>query len=383
MVQTHTTFTDIGLRRLPIPPAGTVYHWDSVQKGLGLRIGAGGAKTFVVLIASGRRKALGRFPLLSLQEARRAAAHILAEITLGKVHPLNTAFEDVVADFLSSSAQVNKARTTADYTRLLNRHFNYGRKSITDVTAKDILARVKALSATPSEKHHAFTAARALFRFAVRNHYLDRSPMELMETPYNGKNRERVLTDDELAKVYQAASQMPHPFGPLACLLILLGQRRGELAALRWEWMPDDFSTIHFPQGFKKNKLEHLLPLPPLARAILTDVPRTTEYVFPATRSHVRGIPTTHYNGWTKDVPALRMLSGVSGFTPHDWRRTLASTMPRLGVSQTTTEKLLSHTTGGSQSHIALVYNRYMFQAEQLDALTRYQDHLEALLKRA
>jgi integrase len=347
-----------------------------MQKGLGLRVSATGSRTFVCLIASGRRKALGRYPVLRLADARKAVKTIIAEITLGKIHPLNTAFEDVVTAFLEASERENKPRTTADYRRLLNRHFRYGRKSITDIPPQDILRRINALSDTPSEKHHAFTAARALFRFAVKNHYLDRSPMEYMDTPPAGKSRDRVLTADEIAAVYKAARETPFPFGPMVQLLILTGQRRGEIAALRWEWINED--RIDFPAEIAKNGRAWTIPIGKTVQAIIKDIPAGSTYLFPATRQHVRGKPTTSYNGFTKDTPALRTRAGIEHFTLHDFRRTFSSQMAALGVPQVVVEKLLNHVSGGTLSPIAQVYNRHTYMPEMRDALIRWEDRLHS-----
>ena len=120
---------------------------------------------------------------MSLANARLATKKMLAEITLGRVHPTHTAFDDVVDAFLEQASRENRPRTVTDYRRLLKRHFPFRRSSIADITARDVLKRLAPLSATPSERHHAFTAGRALFRWAVRNQYLERSPMENLETP--------------------------------------------------------------------------------------------------------------------------------------------------------------------------------------------------------
>ena len=73
--------------------------WDTSLKGFGVRAGKD-RKTFVVLIGSGRRQAIGIYPLLSLSDARTEAKRILAEKTLGRVRPKHVAFEDARNAFL-------------------------------------------------------------------------------------------------------------------------------------------------------------------------------------------------------------------------------------------------------------------------------------------
>src|SRR5512132_4220294 len=91
-------------------------HWDISLKGFGIRIGKH-SKTFVVLIDSGRRHSIERYPLVPLAAARKEARRILAEKQLGKVRPTHAAFDDAKRDL----------RTVRDYTRLLNRHLTFGR----------------------------------------------------------------------------------------------------------------------------------------------------------------------------------------------------------------------------------------------------------------
>src|SRR3546814_5102379 len=111
-----------------LPEAGTVTYWDKTQKGLGLRLSAGGARTFIVLIGSGRRQKLGRYPLLSLADARTEAKRLLAEKALGKVRPLHHAFDDAKELYLAECRQKNRPRTVEGYKRLLERHFHFGRR---------------------------------------------------------------------------------------------------------------------------------------------------------------------------------------------------------------------------------------------------------------
>ena len=88
------TLTDTAIRGAQPPPTGTITLWDASLKGFGLRVSSGGAKSFIVLIASGRRQAIGRYPLISLSEARTEARRLLANKTLGKIRPVHVAFDD-------------------------------------------------------------------------------------------------------------------------------------------------------------------------------------------------------------------------------------------------------------------------------------------------
>ncbi len=364
----QTALTDLIIKQLPLPHSGTTTYWDANPKGLALRISKGGAKTFIVLIGSGRRQALGRYPTLSLSHARTEARRILAEKTLGKLRPTRIAFDDAKAEFLAECERKNRPRTHADYTRLLQRCFSFGRTPVAEITAQNVRQRVSRLAYAPAEQNHAFVIGRAFFRWALRQQYIDRSPMEHMSLPSKPGVRDRVLDDQELTTVLATASRFPHPFGPIIQLLILTGQRRGEITALKWDWI--DGTTITLPSTLTKNGREHTFPIGAGALAVLERIPRFNEYLFPASRDHVRDKPTTVFNGWTKakatfDVAAQQAAprSPVAPWTLHDLRRTFATNLAALGTPIHVTEKLLNHVSG-TLSGVAAIYNRHTYMDE-------------------
>jgi integrase len=344
--------------------------WDGSLKGFGVRVGKN-RKTFIVLVASGRRKAIGTWPLLSLASARAEAKRLLAEKTLGKVRPTHTAFDDAKADYLAHCAErvragTMKPRTLKDYTRLLT-FFPFGRQSVADITARDIIQRLKPLA--PSERHHAFTAARRFFRYSVQNHIIDRSPMENMAQPARGISRERVLTEEELQAVYRTAREGATHFHRITALLCITGQRKSEIAHLEWEWLEDDLVTL--PSWLTKNKRTHTFPIGPEAQLVIKSIPRLlgNPYLFPAARERVKGKPATVFNGFSKAKAAFDRECGVNGWQLHDLRRTYSSNMAALGIPQIVVEKLLNHVSGGTQSPIAQVYNRYSYMQEMRAAV--------------
>jgi hypothetical protein len=79
-------FNDVKLRSLKPPPSGQTDFWDTSLTGFGCRVSQGGTETFV-LKHENRRMTIGRFPLISLQDAHTEAKRILAEFTLGRLRP--------------------------------------------------------------------------------------------------------------------------------------------------------------------------------------------------------------------------------------------------------------------------------------------------------
>jgi hypothetical protein len=221
-------FTDIMVRSLrPPPPGQNVTYFDDQTPAFGIRVSYSGRKTWIVMRGRERgRTRLGYYPDLSLSAARTKAKALLLE-----QHPAPTmTFDEALAVFLSvHCSQKNKPRTAAETERLLRRHFTpIKSRQLGDVSHHHITGIIDGILETPSEANHAFTAIRTFFRFAVRRRFISRSPVEGLQIPSRSVARDRVLTDDELVKVWSAATKISYPFGTIVQLLILTGQRRGD-----------------------------------------------------------------------------------------------------------------------------------------------------------
>ena len=367
--------TELTIRKLQLPSAGQITVWDSVP-GFGIRISQGGSKTFIVLLGAGSRHTIGRYPIITLADARKEAKRILAERTLGKHRPKSISFDAALALFLAACKQKNRSRTVADYTRLLKRHFAFGRRQLSDITTQDVTHRLDRLSDTPSEQNHALVAIKIFFRWALRRRYIDHSPCEgLLQS--RAVPRERVLVDSELAAVYRSAEG--YPFGAIVRLLVLTGQRRGEIGSLKWDWIDTNARTITLPSSTTKNKRTHTFPYSDIVAGILEAIPRQGDYVFPASREHVRGKPTAAFNGYPKAKAVLDAKSGVSNWTLHDLRRTFSTIHAAIGTPPHITERLLNHASG-VLSGVAAIYNRHAYIDEMRAAIGKYEGHLRSFL---
>lgn len=366
--------TGISIRALRPPERGQRLYRDKAIRGFGVRVSQGGTKTFVVVHGANRQfTTLGRYPVLSLAAARSEAKRLLAEQTLGKTRRVPVRFEEARDRFLDACKAKNKPRTVYDYTRILNRHFKFSRTMLSDISQHEIMRRIYKLSGTPSEQNHAFVTAKVFFSWCKKNNYIDANPLADLSKPAKTRARDHVLTPKELATVYQAGLAYPYPFGPIVSLLVLTGMRRSEVAALEWEFLDVDEQIITIPDA--KNNRTHVLPYGEKVAHIVSGVPKTSEYLFPATRSHVRGKPTSYFNGWTKAKPHFdTTLDDVAPWRLHDLRRTFDSTMASLHVS----DKLLNHISG-AVSGVRATYNRYSYLNEMRDAISRYEKHLDTL----
>jgi integrase len=379
-VPNHPVLTELMLRAAKPPERGTTTLWDGAQKHFGVRISQGGAKSFIILTGSGRRQSIGRFPIISLASARTRAKQLLAEQTLGKTRPRAAAFEDVAAEFLGACEKKNRARTVRDYTRLLNRHFAFGRKNLIEITRHDISQKLEKLKAIPSEQNHAIVAAKIFFKWAVRNGYLDQSPCDSF-SPVKRLPRERVLSDEELRVVFKAALEGSTQFSHIVALLVMTGQRRSEVAAFKWEWIDTVARTITLPASVTKNKRTHTFPYGEMVADLLDRIPRQADYLFPAARDRIKGKPATVFNGWGKPKATFDELCKITEWQLHDLRRTFASKLAALGISLPTIEKLLNHVSG-SFGGIVAVYQRHNWLPEMRSAIEVWEKWLAAAPER-
>ena len=259
--------TDTAIRNLNLPATGTSTTWDSLA-GFGIRCSAGGTKAFIVLVGSGRRKTIGHYPIISLSDARTEAKRIFAEVTLGTHQKNTTTFGTALSLFYETySKQRHRPRTAAENKRVLEKHFKpLHQKTFENIRARDIHTILDNLKDTPSEAEHTFRVARTFFNFALKRRLLKENPCAGIDEPPKGKPRERVLSDEELAKVWHRAAEVGYPYGAIVQLLILTGQRRGEIAALKRGWIGEH--TITIPAAIAKNGRESTIPFGPLTNIV-------------------------------------------------------------------------------------------------------------------
>lgn len=349
---------DLTIKSLKPPSKGVIYYTDDILTGFGVRVSEGGTKSFVLTHGKLRkRETIGRVGILGLSEARGEAKRRLAEYTLGKTVVASVSWSDGVDLFLTETARRLKTRTQGDYRRLLTKHFRFGSLKLTELTAADIHRRIEKLSSTPVEQHHAFVVLRTFMKWAHRKHYIDVNPMERMQSGWRYRPRERILTDDELRRVWDAAGD--DTFGTIVKLLILTGQRTGEVSKLSRSMIGKE--TITLPATHTKNGREHTFPIAATTRKLLRHIPFETLPNF------------ARYKGYLDEA------SSVSGWTLHDLRRTFASGLASLGVALPVVEKLLNHVSG-SFAGIVGVYQRYDYAKEMREAVELWDRHVQALL---
>jgi integrase len=381
-----TRLTDKIVQHFPKAPEGTRTETkDSLTPGLTLRVTDKGTKTWTVRYrraggADGKRgksqqMTLGVYPILSLADARKLAAEKITIADTGadpaaqheeEVQNRNQRTFDVILErFISVYCQPDIKSGPATK-RMLREHAlpKLKGRSMEKITRAEVHELLDTLSAkhTPSIAREVRKHLSKLFNWAVDRGALPASPLAGMRRPDLAQvARERVLTPDELKKVWDAAGTIGYPFGTMTRLLILTAQRRNEIAGLRRSWLRPEQDAVEIPASEYKTDRPHVFPLSTPAKAIVEKLPLWNRGDFMiSTTAGERPV-----SGFSKAKTILNDMVGFSDWTYHDLRRTAATRMAEMGVIQEHIERVLGHAIEG----VAGTYNRYSYLKEKQAAL--------------
>jgi integrase len=373
-VPQHQTLTDMTLKTAKLPEHGTSTIWDGTLKHFGVRISKGGAKSFIVLLGSGRRRAIGRYPALSLAKAREKAKIILAQRALGKHQPGAISWKKAIEQYLDFVKRNRRPHTHHEYARTLKGYFPFGNTNLADITKLEISQKLARLKDTPSQQNHAAVYAKIFFNWAISNGYLEINPLQYYK---QGKKprRKRILTDDELRAVWRAADEIGGMFGVIVKLIILTGQRRGEIAALLESFYSHNQQTVTLPGELTKNHLEHTFPVGAMAVQLITAQiaadRRESKFLFPSRTSIERS-----FNGWSKCKKELDKVANIVPWTLHDLRRTFRTNLGRLKVRPDIAERLVNH--ASARTEMEETYDLYTYLPEMREAMEKWETFVKA-----
>lgn len=346
--------------------------FDEIDRGFFLRVTANGRKSWNVSYRfDGERRTikLGDFPSLCANEARKVARQFRNKAQIGidpsPVRQRRINFSQAIELYYERKLRQNKtAEKSLRWLRIAEK--TLGSQPLDRITRSDIADVIYTHSA-PASANAILQMLRALFGWLVDTGKLEQSPCERMKPPHKSKSRARVLSQDELKAVWGACDRIGYPFGPLVQLLILTGQRRSEIASLRWT--PDPLGKhghiegdwLKFPDT--KNGKAHEVPLSPLALQIIKAIPRRGEYLFN------RGKPFDSF------VLAKRKLdheSGVTAWVLHDLRRTVRTGLARLRVPMEVAERILNHSPAIAGGLVG-TYDQHDYRQEMREALKLWE----------
>lgn len=219
-----------------------------------------------------------------------------------------------------------------------------------------------------------------LFKFGLHRNIVNDSPVKLLFRP-GGKEkpRSRTLSDAELT-IFLKDPTAATRFDRLAhCLKILLmtGQRRGELALARWREIDFEAKTWRIPDQNSKTGIGHTVPLSDWALEEFGSLQRLaggSAYVVPNEAGDAPADPKLITRGVSRCKARLSKI-GIAEFTPHDLRRTVRTGLARLGVRPDIAERVLNH----AQEAIAGTYDTHDYLEEKRQALVAWDAHLRSL----
>jgi integrase len=349
-----------------------------------------------------RKLTLGTYPAIDLKAARELGSRALVRVAEGEDPaaekqaaknatraPADRDLVEKVADsFIERYAKANmRPSSRREIKRILDkeilgawkgRHLSEVKRADVHELLDDIVDR-----GAPIMANRTLAALRMMANWAVDRGIIAVSPCVGMKAPSAERGRDRVLTDDELRSVWKASDAIGWPFGPFLQLLILTGQRRNEVAGIRWSEVDLEAKTWTLPAPRVKNDVEHVVPLSAAALTVLASVPRIKgDFVFTMVGvAAVRG-----FAGAKNRLDALLLAESdkiaIPHWTFHDLRRTFASGAARLGINLPVIEKVLNHKSGSFRGIVG-VYQRHDFSGEKRAALEAWGRFVERLVSDA
>jgi integrase len=370
--------TENGIKGLKAK-AQSVDYWDTLLPGFAVRVGTTGAKSFFV----GRRvkgkytrvTLKPQYPALSLADGREKGRQIIADAQTGispevrKKRTERGTFGAVTDAFMADYAK--NLKTRGEYERKIRVDLaDWRDRPIAEITRGDIKELIR-LKARGLERGVAANRLLALiskiFNWAVGEEIIHASPAVRLKRPAEEKERERVATHDEIKRLWAAYDDLGYPHGAMFKIMLATGQRRGEIAGMKWTEIGADGWRL--PSERAKRGRGHLVPLSTLAREVLAGIPEIGEHVFRARND-------APLQKSSKVYKRLYKLARIEDWEPEDSRRTAATHMRSLGVDRLTVAKILNHAEAG----VTKVYDRYAADPEKTAGLERWAGKLREIV---
>ena len=404
--------------------------FDDEQRGLAVRVTASGGRTYLcqyTLHGHKWRVPLGACSAVPLFKARQATAALMGDVAKGH-NPAAERKEAAAAErarrarnrltlrmLIDDWARLHLAGRRPSYATEAVRALHHAFAEHLDDAAEDLDRRsvVRALDALARRRKRkdgnragrangaamigrTVAYGRAAFGWSVKRGSVGTNPFAALPVVKSAAKRERVLSDLEMAEIWRAAGEASAPFGPIIRLLILTGQRRGEVAGMAWSEVSDDLTIWSLPAERTKNGTAHNVPLSAPARSLLKSfVPEDAGERYASAQLVFPGIAGSPFAGWSKAKVALdkaimaarakavkrggKAPAPLPPWNVHDLRRTVATGLQRLGVRLEVTEAVLNHISG-SRGGIAGVYQRHDWAAEKRAALDSWGAHVRAVI---
>ncbi len=345
-----------------------------------------------------KEKVIGRYPDISLKDARELARNNRAQIQQGVDVASEKRRKKLEAVDRHNVAGLGKLwmerHITPHYAhpevveRVIRRHINpvIGKLPVEEVRPvhiDDVLTRI-VMAGAPTVANDALRYLFRMFHFAVKRKWIETNPaygFEISDAGGTETPRERWLNRQELAALAEAMRTTEN-FGRInelaTWLLLALCVRKMELLSAKWTELDLEVGIWYLHPSRTKKKLSIEIPLAPQVVVWLNEVKvfaSGSEYLFPARRLVRKKEGKEHRNRFdhispdTLNVALKRLnLSDIPHFTVHDMRRTARTHLASLGVDRFVAERALNHKVRGVEG----TYDRHDYFEERKDALHRW-----------
>ena len=372
--------TDARISALRPPAEGQIEHPDDLVRGLRLRIGAGGRKAWIVRARAGKaqvNKTLGPYPLISLAVARDQARDFLIELARNGEMRRKRTFGDLADHWIERIAKA-KNKSWHNQKRRLEIYVlpQWRDMDLASIRRADVRDLVEGIEGTVAPGR-VLAIIRTLFRYAMACDWMESSPAEAMPSPSVDIPRDRFLDMDEAKRVYAAADLLGYPSAGFLKMMLLTAQRRTEVASMRWEDIDLEAGTWLLTSAETKSARAHLIPLSPQAVTLLKATPHFGDYVWSSDGE-------THIKAYSKAKQKLDTLLSAGGvalkpWRLHDLRRTAATHMVRLGVTELVVGRVLNH---APQGVTARTYALHSYEPEKRSAVTKWAAEIDRVMSK-
>jgi integrase len=356
---------------------------DPELRGHWIRVQPSGTKSFWTVARDPKGKQIWTFvgpvDAMTIEEARAKARGILNRVRAGlpAIEAKGETFDTVITDWRKRYVDGKKLRTGDKMLSLLDRHVSTELRSrvFTEIHREDITAlldKIEDGNGAPVADKVLTVISSVMSWYATRHRsYVPPLVKGMRRTDPKKKERDRLLDDDELRRVWDVASQNG-TFGALIRMLLVTSQRFDKVITMKWEDVDaDDVWTI--PTEAREKGNIGKVRLPPLARDILDALPRfdRNPYVFAG-----NGGRHMSASGLYKAKFDAKLPPDMPNWRLHDLRRTARSLMSRAKVSRDDAERVMGHAIGGVEP----IYDRYAYVDEKSDALAKLANLIDSIV---
>ncbi len=377
-------------------------YWDTKTKGLALRVTPKEAKSWTILYyrqsdGKQRRLTLGKYPAISLADARIKAREFLTNIEQGqdpagqKQERKNAdSFEELAEFFMERYAKKRKKSHETDQYRL-NKYVLpvLGGMKAAEISKRDIVILLDEIAdrGAGAMSNQILALIRKIFNWAVEEDLLKMTPAYGIKQRHKEVIRDRYLSPDEIRQFWENLDKTnaTQPIRTILRLALLTGQRVGEISGIHKNELDLENKVWNIPKGRTKNKKPHSLPLAPMALELLEQackVAKDQDFVFPSPR-RVTGQPISpKAASKAMNRPPNKDIIGLEDLRVHDLRRTMATHMTKLKIDRLHVSKVLNHTGADRESVTGMVYDQNAYNPEKKAALERWENYLASIINK-